>query len=273
MPLNGCSRSGGRGVLRCVVTLNRRPLLLEQDSTMNPAPRTLGDSGSHLPRPTTARCWTSTVSSTSAVTPSPMPRTCCDRHERGLTLAFVTNNAARTPHAIADHLRGLGVDAADSDVVTSAQAAARELCSLASPGPRSWWWAARASRRRCATRVEPGRLRPRPARRRRPGFPPHRRLEAARRGRLCPAARSAVGRVQPRPHGAHRPWHRTRQRRPRRCARGGDREASRRRCRQAVGLSSTRRCGARRHSGPWWSATGSTPTSREPSPAERTPCW
>jgi glycerol-1-phosphatase len=44
---------------------------------------------------------------------------------RGARLAYVTNNASRTPAAIAAHLRELGVPATGEDVVTSAQAAAR----------------------------------------------------------------------------------------------------------------------------------------------------
>ncbi len=44
--------------------------------------------------------------------------------EAGLRLAFVTNNASRSPSAIAEHLSRLGVAARSSDVVTSAQAAA-----------------------------------------------------------------------------------------------------------------------------------------------------
>jgi glycerol 3-phosphatase-2 len=51
----------------------------------------------------------------------------------GMTLAFVTNNAARTPEAVADHLRELGVEADATDVVTSAQAAAREVAALIPP--------------------------------------------------------------------------------------------------------------------------------------------
>ncbi len=47
--------------------------------------------------------------------------------ESGLHVAFVTNNAARTPDQVAEKLVGLGVEAAPSDVVTSAQAAARLL--------------------------------------------------------------------------------------------------------------------------------------------------
>jgi len=45
----------------------------------------------------------------------------------GLHVAYVTNNASRTPGVVAAHLRDLGIDVDDSDVVTSAQAAARLL--------------------------------------------------------------------------------------------------------------------------------------------------
>ena len=44
--------------------------------------------------------------------------------EAGMRLAFVTNNASRSPSAIAAHLSRLGVPAGAGDVVTSAQAAA-----------------------------------------------------------------------------------------------------------------------------------------------------
>lgn len=47
--------------------------------------------------------------------------------EVGMRLAFITNNAARTPERVAAHLRELGVEAQQDDVVTSAQAAARLL--------------------------------------------------------------------------------------------------------------------------------------------------
>ena len=46
---------------------------------------------------------------------------------QGMKLAYVTNNAARPPAVVAAHLRDLGIAAADEDVVTSAQAAARLL--------------------------------------------------------------------------------------------------------------------------------------------------
>lgn len=45
----------------------------------------------------------------------------------GMHLAYVTNNAARTPDTVAEHLRALGIEVDDADVVTSAQAAARLL--------------------------------------------------------------------------------------------------------------------------------------------------
>lgn len=52
----------------------------------------------------------------------------------GCTVAFVTNNAARTPQAVADHLVELGIAAGADDVVTSAQAAARMLQSFLPAG-------------------------------------------------------------------------------------------------------------------------------------------
>ena len=45
----------------------------------------------------------------------------------GMRLAYVTNNAFRTPSTIAAQLTGLGVQASPADIVTSAQAAARLL--------------------------------------------------------------------------------------------------------------------------------------------------
>ncbi|WP_341927893.1 HAD-IIA family hydrolase [Nocardioides psychrotolerans] len=56
--------------------------------------------------------------------------------EQGMRLAFITNNAARPPEAVAEHLRSLGVDAAAEDVVTSAQAAARVLVERLGPGAK-----------------------------------------------------------------------------------------------------------------------------------------
>ncbi len=52
----------------------------------------------------------------------------------GMRLAFVTNNAARPPKAVAQHLSELGIPAAPDDVVTSAQAAARLVAERCEPG-------------------------------------------------------------------------------------------------------------------------------------------
>lgn len=53
---------------------------------------------------------------------------------RGVRVGFVTNNAARSPHAVVTHLEDLGVVATAEDVVTSAQAGARLLADLVEPG-------------------------------------------------------------------------------------------------------------------------------------------
>ncbi|MFF4195824.1 HAD-IIA family hydrolase [Nonomuraea sp. NPDC001831] len=53
---------------------------------------------------------------------------------KGVRLAYVTNNASRTPAAIAAHLRELGIPAMAADVVTSAQAAARLVAERVAPG-------------------------------------------------------------------------------------------------------------------------------------------
>lgn len=56
--------------------------------------------------------------------------------EHGMRLAFVTNNAARSPHEVADHLDQLGVGARAAEIVTSAQAAARYLADRLPGGAR-----------------------------------------------------------------------------------------------------------------------------------------
>ena len=52
----------------------------------------------------------------------------------GLRLAFVTNNASRSPSAVAAHLSQLGVPATSEDVVTSAQAAASLIAARVPAG-------------------------------------------------------------------------------------------------------------------------------------------
>jgi HAD superfamily hydrolase (TIGR01450 family) len=65
-----------------------------------------------------------------------VPELLAKARAQGMTLAFVTNNAARTPAEVAGHLRELGVDAATEDVVTSAQAAAREVAERVPSGSK-----------------------------------------------------------------------------------------------------------------------------------------
>ncbi len=55
------------------------------------------------------------------------PDALAQARRQGMRLAFVTNNASRTPSAIAAQLSRLGVSATAGEVVTSAQAAARLL--------------------------------------------------------------------------------------------------------------------------------------------------
>ena len=82
-------------------------------------------------------CSISTVWSTSARSPYPEPREgIADLRARETRVGFVTNNAARPPHAVAEHLRELGIEARDADVVTSAQAAAHLLWARFGPGAR-----------------------------------------------------------------------------------------------------------------------------------------
>jgi glycerol-1-phosphatase len=61
---------------------------------------------------------------------SPIPgaaEALADAARHGMKRAYVTNNASRTPHAIAAQLRGMGVGATAADIVTAAQAAAHML--------------------------------------------------------------------------------------------------------------------------------------------------
>ena len=57
-------------------------------------------------------------------------------HDRGVKIGFVTNNAARPPVAVADHLIELGIPATAADVVTSAEAAAHLLIKRFGAGAR-----------------------------------------------------------------------------------------------------------------------------------------
>lgn len=52
------------------------------------------------------------------------PAAVAEARTAGISVAFVTNNASRTPETVAGHLCDLGIDARPQDVVTSAQAVA-----------------------------------------------------------------------------------------------------------------------------------------------------
>jgi glycerol-1-phosphatase len=54
----------------------------------------------------------------------------------GMRLAYVTNNASRTPEAVAGHLRELGLAVEATDVVTAAQAVARLIAEQVPRGAR-----------------------------------------------------------------------------------------------------------------------------------------
>lgn len=64
------------------------------------------------------------------------PRALTEAVAAGVRPAYVTNNASRTPAAIADHLTSLGIPATAEDVITSAQAAARLVAEHVGPGSR-----------------------------------------------------------------------------------------------------------------------------------------
>jgi glycerol 3-phosphatase-2 len=62
------------------------------------------------------------------------PEALAQARRRGMQLAFVTNNASRTPSAIAAQLNRLGVPADATEVVTSAQAAAHLIADRVPAG-------------------------------------------------------------------------------------------------------------------------------------------
>jgi HAD superfamily hydrolase (TIGR01450 family) len=64
------------------------------------------------------------------------PRHVARARAAGLTVAFVTNNASRPPAEVAARLRRIGVECDDTDVVTSAQAAARLVAARVPAGSR-----------------------------------------------------------------------------------------------------------------------------------------
>ncbi|SDS26519.1 Haloacid Dehalogenase Superfamily Class (subfamily) IIA [Friedmanniella luteola] len=64
------------------------------------------------------------------------PEGLAELRRRGVALGYVTNNAARSPGVVAEHLVSLGIEARPEDVVTSAQAAAHLLRDRFGAGAR-----------------------------------------------------------------------------------------------------------------------------------------
>ncbi len=54
--------------------------------------------------------------------------------DAGMSLVFVTNNASREPHEVADHLTSLGIPTESDEVLTAAQAVARLMAADLEPG-------------------------------------------------------------------------------------------------------------------------------------------
>jgi glycerol 3-phosphatase-2 len=65
-----------------------------------------------------------------------VPHALAAARRAGMRLGFVTNNAARTPADVAEHLSALDVPARAEDVITSSQAAATVVAQSLAPGAR-----------------------------------------------------------------------------------------------------------------------------------------
>jgi HAD superfamily hydrolase (TIGR01450 family) len=65
-----------------------------------------------------------------------VPEALSAARDSGMRLGFVTNNAARTPDEVAEHLTALGVPAVSDDVITSSQAAATVVVGRLGAGAR-----------------------------------------------------------------------------------------------------------------------------------------
>ena len=65
-----------------------------------------------------------------------VPEALAEVRKAGMRLAFVTNNASRTPAAVAEMLTGMGVQATEDEVVNSAQAACHVLAETLPPGAK-----------------------------------------------------------------------------------------------------------------------------------------
>ncbi|SDX97806.1 Haloacid Dehalogenase Superfamily Class (subfamily) IIA [Modestobacter sp. DSM 44400] len=67
---------------------------------------------------------------------SGVPEVLGEARRDGMRLAYVTNNAARTPQQVAAHLTELGVPAEPGEIITSSQAAATVVAERMGPGAR-----------------------------------------------------------------------------------------------------------------------------------------
>ena len=65
-----------------------------------------------------------------------VPEALAEARALGMRLAFVTNNAARPPSVVADHLTRLGIAAQSDEVITSSQAAAHYLAERTAPAAK-----------------------------------------------------------------------------------------------------------------------------------------
>jgi glycerol 3-phosphatase-2 len=65
-----------------------------------------------------------------------VPEALAEVRKAGMRLAFVTNNASRTPAAVAEMLTGMGVQASADEVVNSAQAACHVLAETLPAGAK-----------------------------------------------------------------------------------------------------------------------------------------
>ena len=212
---------------------------------------------------TTRHCSTWTGWSTSARSPSPaQPRASPSLRDRGAKVGFVTNNAARSPAVVAEHLVELGIAATAADVVTSAQAAAHLLVARFGLGARVLVVGGEGVAAAVAeaglvgvTSADDSPVAVHAGLRLRPD------LAAAERGRHRDQPRCPLGGHQHRPDAADRPWPGARQRcgGGRRTDGGGGRTRS---GRQAVPATAGRHRGA-----------GSVPSGRSSSATGWTPTW
>lgn len=65
-----------------------------------------------------------------------VPGAMAELRKLGKKIGFVTNNASRTPATVAEHLRALGIEADEADVVNSTQATLRMMRHDLAPGSK-----------------------------------------------------------------------------------------------------------------------------------------